>query len=208
MIWPVQLITAPTLEPLSLADAKAHLRLEGTLDDAAIDKLILAARKHVEKLCNRGLVTQTWELVMPAFPEASCPPSQRNLPASMQLDPGIELPKGNLSSVTSVKYIDTAGVQQTLASTEYTVDAVSEPAVMRLAYGKSWPGTRAQWDAVRIRYVVGWAVADVPEPLVQAIKLLVSQMYEHRTPEVTGAIVSALEFSFDALLSPYRLVTL
>lgn len=194
---PVQLITGPAQEPVTLAEAKAHLRIEHGLDDAGVTALIVAARAWVEEHCWRGLVTQTWELVEACFPDDA------DLEAARQ---GFELPKGNLVSVATVKYLDADGVQQTLAGSDYLVDTVAVPGRVRLAYGKSWPSYRYQWDAVRIRYDVGWAVGAVPQPIKQAILLLVSQMYENRTPEVTGTIVSPIQFAVTALLGAYRLV--
>ncbi len=193
----VYLYTAPASEPLTLAEVHKQLNLEHALDDVFLTGLISAARTHLEKECWRGFVTQTWEMVLSAFP------ADGNLPIERQ---GIELKKGNLVSVTSVKYIDEAGVQQTLAvNTDYVVDTVNLPGRVRRAYGVSWPGHRLQWDAVRIQYVVGWSVANVPTPLKQAMLMLVSQMYEIRTPEVEKAL-SVVGFAVDALSRPYRMV--
>lgn len=188
----VHLITKPASEPVTLTEAKAHLRLEHALDDAYVSALIVAARQWAEEYCWRGFVTQTWETVLEGFP---C---------------GDEIPlsKGNLSSLVSVTYIDANGAAQTLSFNEIldvVVDAVSEPGRVLLGYGKSWPTTRDQWDAVRIRYVVGWPVADVPVPIKQAILLLVSHLYEQRSPEIVGTIVSPVQFAVEALLGPYRL---
>lgn len=183
------LVTPPAAEPVTLTEAKAHLRLEHALDDTYVTALIKAARIHAEDVCWRGFVTQTWELILEAFPGAD----------------EVELRKGNLGAVTSVKYIDANGVEQTMASADYVVDTVSVPGRVLLAYGKSWPTTRDQWDAVRVRYTVGWAEAAVPLPIKQALLLLVSQMYEHRTPEVIGATLAKVGFAVDSLLSPYRL---
>lgn len=185
----VQLITPPAFEPVSLQEAKDHLRLEVGDDDAQVTADILGARQWVEEYLWRGLVTQTWELTLGGFP----------------CEDQVELPKGNLASITSVTYVDGDGATQTLATTEYVADAVSVPGKVRLAYGKSWPGTRYQWNAVKVRYVVGWAVADVPQPIKNAMKLLISQLYEHRTPEVVGTIVSPVQFAVTSLLAPYRL---
>lgn len=186
-----RLITPPAVEPVTLAEAKAHLRLEHSLDDAYVTTLIQAARQYVEKVCWRGLVTQTWELVIDEFPASDY----------------IELPKGELQSITSVSYVDANGVTQTFANTDYEADTVTVPGRIMLKYLMSWPsGARSVWNAVRIQYVVGWAdAAAVPAPIKQAILLLVSQMYEHRTPEVVGTIMAAVSFSFGALLAPYRL---
>lgn len=194
---PLNLITAPASEPITLAEAKAHLRLEESGDDTYVTSLIAAARHWVEQTARRGLVTQTWELTEKAFPlDALCPPEKQ----------GFELPFGNLVSVTSLTYVDADGVSQVMSSGDYSVDTATVPGRLRLAYGKSWPSARLQWDAVKIRYVVGWAQNAVPEPIKQAIKLLVSQMYEQRTPEVTGATLGKVQFAVDALLAPYRLV--
>jgi uncharacterized phiE125 gp8 family phage protein len=186
---PHYLVTAPATEPVSLAEARAHLRLEDSLDDVYVTTLIAAARRWVEERCRRGLITQTWELILDAFP-----------------DEEVELPRGPLQSITSVKYLDVDGVEQTLAPATYETDTVNDPGRLRLAYDKDWPDIRERWNSVRVRYVVGWAsAAAVPEPIRQAMQLLVSQMYEHRTPEVLGTIVSKVSFAVDALLSPYVL---
>jgi uncharacterized phiE125 gp8 family phage protein len=186
----LRLTTAPASEPVTLAEAKAHLRIEHTLDDTYIEVLIAAARQHVEAHCWRGLITQTWELVLEQFPDDTI---------------GVVLPKGRVASITSVKYIDTDGVEQTCAADVYDLDNDSEPSRLLLAYDQDWPSTRDQWDAVRIRYVVGTDAANVPAAVKQAVLMLVSQMYEHRTPEVVGTIVSPVKFAVDALLAPHRL---
>lgn len=186
---PLRLVTAPETEPVDVDEAKAHLRLEHTLDDDYVMALITAARQYVEEICWRGLVTQTWELVLGEFCE----------------EDEIQLPKGNLASITSVTYTDANGAAQTLATSVYEADTTNVPGFVRLKYGQSWPATRDRWDAVVIKYVVGWSGEDVPAPIKQAILLLVSQMYEHRTPEVTGTIISSVKFAQEALLAPYRL---
>lgn len=198
---PTRLVTAPEEEPLTLDEAKTHLRLEATEDDAFVEACITGARQWAEEHLWRGLVTQEWELVVPEFP---C------------TEDGLELPKGNLtadlvgdpapsSPIVSVKYLDPDGALQTLATTEYEVDDVNVPGRLRLAYDKSWPSIRSRWNAVRVRYQVGWSQANVPTPIKLALKLLVSQLYENRTPEVTGTIISKVEFAVEALLRPYRL---
>lgn len=183
-----RLITAPASEPVSVAEAKAHLRIEHSLDDTQIGVLIAVATATVQEMCWRALVTQTWELVLGGFPEGG----------------EVELPRGVLASIESVKYIDSDGVEQTLATSEYEADTDSVPGKLRLAHDKSWPSTRCQYDAVRVRYLVGTAAASVPTPLKQAVLLLVSEMYEHRTPTVFGQ-TSQVPFAVDALTAPYSL---
>ncbi len=213
---PVQLITPPAAEPITLQQAKDHLRLETAFDDAQVNGAILGARMYVEEICWRGLVTQVWELVLERFPgETDCygalipgsssPFGLSTHQAYLRAAEGIEVPKGNLVSVGSVKYLEpAAGAVTTLASSEYLVDTVSVPGRIRLAYGKSWPAHRAQWDAIRIQYTVGWAAEAVPQPIKQAMLLLISHLYENRTLEVPGRL-TPVQFAVDSLLAPYRL---
>lgn len=186
----MHVVTPPAAEPVTLAEAKEHLRLETAEDDGYVTTLIQAARQYIEEVCWRGVVTQTMETVLDGFPCGD----------------KVELRGGNLGGITSVTYTDPDGVSQTLSPSAYEADTVSVPGRLLLAYEEDWPSTRARWDAVRVRYTVGWAAADVPAPLRQALLLLVAQMYEQRVPEVTGASIGKLEFAVDALLSPYRLV--
>ncbi len=214
-----QLITPPAAEPVTLAEAKTHLRLETALDDAYVTALITTARKYIEEVCWRGLVTQTWELVLESFQGedtlelgsrgrrlGSGQSAFNELPrgnlSSSGFLPYIVLPKGNLGTVTSIKYIDENAVEQTLSNAVYAVDVVDTPGRVSLVDGQFWPATLwPRWDAVRIRYTVGWAVtASVwagPEPIKHAILLAISQLYEHRSLADLDAV--------DALLSPYRL---
>jgi hypothetical protein len=211
----------PNEEPVSLEEAKEQMALEGTEDDDFVSRLISAARRHVESHCNRGIMQQTWEAVLDGFPHHGHHLYQRHtcglyggfpvLPCRA-CELFIELPHGQLAtldsdpSVSSVTYVDVNGNTQTLATSEYVIDSVNVPGRIHRAPNKQWPATRRQWDAVKISYVVGWGIDYVPEPIKQAIVLLVSQMYEHRTPEVESRAITPVLFSYEALLSPYRLL--
>ncbi len=232
---PAQLITPPATEPVTLAEAKVHLRLETALDDDYVTALISAARQYTEQVCWRALVTQTWELVLDSFQgEDTLELGARGRRVVGSMGTGFtELPRGNLSTsgflpyivlpkgnlwvdpdhmlpaVSSVKYYDPDGNQQTLASTEYVVDGEDVPGRLRLGFNKYWPSTQwPRYDAVRIRYIVGWDVTNGawggPVPLKQACLLLISQLYENRTLELPGRL-TPVQFSYDALIAPYRL---
>lgn len=183
---------APAVEPVTIAEAKEHLRLETSDDDAYVDSLITAARVYTEGAIGRRLNNQTWQLILPAFPGRD----------------HITLPGTPLVSVTSVAYLDADGNSQTLSSsTDYEVDTSSRRGRVILRVNKDWPSTYGRWNDVTVTYVCGYGATAtaVPEPLRQAIKLLVAQMYEHRVPEVTGSIVSKVQFAYDALISLYRM---
>ena len=156
----------PASEPVTAAVAKAHLRLDTDDDAAAVARLIPAARRWIEQRFWLGVFTQTWELTLDSFPDEDF----------------IELPKAaNLASITSVSYVDGDGATQTLVQgTDFEADTKSRPGRVRLCYGKSWPSTRDQWNAVVVRYVVGWA--SVPEGITQAILIVLAWLYENPTP--------------------------
>ena len=127
----LDLITAPAAEPISTAIAKAHLRVDFSTDDTLIDSLVVAAREYVEQVTGRALITQTWELLDDRFKGRA-----------------IHLPNAPLQSVTSVKYIDTGGTEQTFSSGSYTVYTYSSnPGEVGLNFDEEWPQTRRIEDA-------------------------------------------------------------
>lgn len=161
------LVTASATEPLTLAEAKAQARVTNTDEDTLITSLIVAARQHVETLVRRALVTQTWDYKLDHFPVWE-----------------IEIPLPPLASVSSVKYLESAaGVDTTLATTEYRVLGASghNPGRITPDIGKVWPTTYDVGDAVTVRFVAGYgAAAAVPQPIKQAMLLLIAAWFENR----------------------------
>lgn len=183
----LKLITAATELAVSLADAKLHLRVDTTDEDTLITAYITAATEMAEQATGRALMPQTWELTLDAFPSA------------------FELTRVPAASITSLKYWDTAGVQQTLGTGLYTLDNADDYANAYVVpvYGGAWPDTRDQINAVALRYVAGYAAAaNVPDSIKAWIKLQVGAMYENRQAE--GAVQTyALGFA-DRLLDRYK----
>jgi hypothetical protein len=228
---PFRVKTAPADEPVSLTEAKSQLNLETAEDDDLLALLIAAAREHAEAYCNRGLVTQTVELKLSAFPGQGVDPARFHAGGAgygygffpyngfacgdayyrfPYGDPKVELPFGKLSETPnlSLKYINSAGNEVTLtADTDFVIDAVSVPARLYPAFGKTWPVPRRQWDAVTVTYDVGTDIDGVPAGIKQAMLLLIASMYEHRTIEVEKALVP-IKFSYDSLLSPFKVYAL
>jgi uncharacterized phiE125 gp8 family phage protein len=190
------LVTPPTEEPLELAEAKLHLRIEEsqTAEDGLVDALIRAARQYVEEYTGRALVKQTWKLTLDRFP-TDC---GRDMPIRVPLPP--------LRSVGSIKYIDSSGVQQTLASSEYLVDSVSEPARIAPAYEKTWPIARQQMNAVEVQFECGATTgAEAPPSLKAAMKLLIGHWYANKEA-VTDVSVAPLPMAVESLLSQHRVI--
>lgn len=183
----LKLITAPASEPVTLPEAKAHLRITQSSEDTLITALIVAARQGAEHMTGRALMPQTWELALDEF-EAE-----------------ISIPMPPLASITSVKYVDTAGVLQTMAESAYQLDTHSTPARLLPAYGTCWPSTRDQANAVLIRYEAGYANAGaVPQEIKQWMLLRIGMLYENRESVVAGSALSEVPY-VDCLLDPYRI---
>jgi uncharacterized phiE125 gp8 family phage protein len=191
----LKLVTAPVVEPVSLLQAKQHLRVTIPDEDALILSLIIAARSHAETFTGRRFVTQTWDYFLDCFPWLEWSRSG-----------SFEIPNGPLQSVTSVKYIDEAGVEQTMNTSEYLVDAKSDPGRISPAYGKTWPAPRLQMNAVTVRFVCGYGLAAaVPYEISAGILLLIGEFFKHREETVVGSL-QEVPRGAEALLTPYRVI--
>ena len=170
--WDLQQSTAPSAEPLTVDDVIAHLNFDGTADRAILQTYLSAAIGYVQRVGQVQLMTATYKLYLDRFHNV------------------MMLPRPPCASVTSVKYLDTDGVEQTLSSSYYLLNNVSKtnPATLTLAYNYQWPSVRnAQYNSVTIEYVAGYTNADsVPEDYKQVIRAKVGTMTEHREGVVLG----------------------
>lgn len=187
MGWKVTL--APSVEPVTLAQAKAHLRVEHADEDAFIEALITVAREEAEQQLDRSISLQTIRLVLDAFPAGP-----------------IRLPRGPVVSVSAVRYYDADGVPRTVSSSDYALDDAQVEAWLLPAYGTTWPAARDQANAVEIDYVAGWSDTDCPASIVQWILLRVGTLYAYREadsdrPPMPGGFA-------DRLLDRFRLHSL
>lgn len=195
----LSLATAPSVEPMLKAEAKAYLRVDSanTDEDTLVDSLIIAARQQAETYTGRALITQTWDLVLDRFPSGDRP---------------IDVPLPPLQSVTSITYLDTNGTSQTLSSANYIVDTKNEPGRIALAVGESWPDTQAdRINAVTVRFVAGYgAAAAVPEGIKTAMKLLIAHWFENREPVAAGVGFSStpMPMSVEMLLWQHRILVM
>lgn len=156
--WTV--VTAPTIEPITVEEAKAQARITDSASDDLIDGYIVSAREAAEQHLGRGLLTQTLKLVLDDW--ANVVPLPQAAP---------------LQSITHVKYYDTDGTLQTLATSYYDTDTVSRPGRVVLKPSQSWPSLQSERrnGRVEITYVVGWtSAAAVPERIRHGIKLHVT----------------------------------
>ena len=158
----------PTAEPVTLAEAKIHLRVDNNDEDTYITNLIIGARQMVETHTNRALVDTTFVYKINAFPPSGF------------VDSRVLLPRSPLDSVSSVTYLDTNGDSQTLATSVYEVDTSSLPGRIRLKFAQSWPNTRLHPEVITITFIAGYGAASaVPASVKTAVKMIVNDLYEH-----------------------------
>lgn len=188
----LKLITAPAAEPITLTEAKLHLRVEHTVDDDLITGLIQAARERAEHLLGRALITQTWARVLDAFPAAE-----------------IELGMPPVQSISSLVYVDGAGDTQTMATADYSLDATTAPGwVLPSEDLGTWPSTLNTANAVTVTFVAGYGASGtaVPAAIKAWMKLEIGTLYKHREAIVAGVSVADLPGGYhERLLDPYRI---
>lgn len=171
----VKAIGSVSTEPVSLATARLHLRLD-TLgsppshpDDALVTALITVAREAVENFTELTVAVNTFQMKLDYFEDLA-----------------INLGTFPVNSITSITYVDTNGVTQTLPSGDYVLDTFSKPAQIVLAYDKQWPPVRNQPNAITVTFQAGFTgntspVTNVmPKALVQAMLLTITDLYETR----------------------------
>ncbi len=194
----LSLVTPPTVEPVSLAEAKAHTNPCGSDDDGLLAGYILAARLHAENYIRGAIITQTWDAKY-----------DHGWPMVWVRDycrTRIELPLRPVQSVTSVSYVDDNGATQTLSGSLYTTHLDRPVPCIDRAYNQSWPSVRDVSDAITVRFVAGYLPEKVPDGIRQAILLLIGHWYANRETVNIGNITSELPFTTQALLDPYRVL--
>lgn len=181
------LITPPAIEPVTLAEAKVHLKVDTTDDDALIMRAISGAGARAEWHVGRAFITQSWMLRLDCWP-------QSNL---------IEIPLPPLQVVNTITTYAMDDAATVLDPASYQVDTASAPARIVLRAGASPPLDLRAMDAVEIAFTAGYGddETDVPAPIREAILEFVAHLYVHRGEDGGDPVVTA-----QALLAPYRML--
>ena len=182
--------TAPSTTPVSLAEAKTHLRVTGTDDDTYITTLIDVATQTAEEFLNLKLMSQTWVLYLDEFPDY------------------FDLLIGTLktASIGGIKYYNDSNVITTLADSNYFIDEFHRPARVYFADDATIPDTFSRPNAVAVEFTLGFSTAsNVPAPIRQAILLIIGTYYEVRQDVVTGTIATHIPKTSEFLLRQYRI---
>lgn len=182
----LRLTTPPAVHPIALSDAERHVFSDDPGDSLAIKRMVRAATHMVQTETARQFVNATWTLTLDSFPAA------------------IELRVCPVQSVTSVKYYDTAGAQQTLDSSDYLVDTASEPGRITPAPNTVWPVTQQRANAVEVVFTAGYGDSHygVPEAAQQAILLLVGNWFANREP--VGTVGGEIALTYRSLVNSLK----
>lgn len=182
-------VSGPAVEPVSVAEAKDYLRLDGDIEDALVASLVLTSRLHVEAALGLALVTQSWRLILDRWPESG---AQR-------------LPIRPVQSVSEIRILSAEGQPAILDPAGYALDgAAAAPRLLSLSGAWSQPGQSRLGIEIDIIAGFGASPDDVPAPLRQAIKLLVAHWYENREIVEIGAAATRVPDQVSELLSVWR----
>lgn len=179
----LKLKTAPAVEPITLEEAKLHLKVDSADDNTLITALITTARQLAELETKRAFITQTWEMYLDSAPAE------------------IGIPKPPLQSVESIKVLDQDGNETTVDSSYYDVDkAENSPGRVNLKSGCCWP-THRGFASFIVEFKAGYgdAAADVPEALKQGILQLIGHLYDNRDSQEIPKGIKALFWPFKIL---------
>jgi len=183
----------PAVEPVTVAEAKAHMRVDSDAEDALIGSLLLTSRLHIETALSLAFITQSWKLTLDRWPAGR----------------EVELPLAPLISVGGVRVKDGSGSSATLSEQSYLLDIVSRPP--RLVWNNTappQPGSVAKGIEIDLTAGFGDTSASVPAPLKHAILLLTAHWYEHRDPREVGHDGARIPDAISELINPFRTIRL
>lgn len=191
-IGELELVTAPAVEPVSLADAKIYCRVDRDIEDSLIESFISSARRKVELHLGRSLINQTWRLNLDKWPSSG----------------RVLLPKSPLQSISSISYYDPDGLQTVWPASNYTTGSVRRVGAIWKVPSADFPSLESgREQPISIEYVAGYGAAgsDIPDQFLTAIKMLVLSMYDLRGVAYTGSKPHDLSLNVDALLADDRI---
>lgn len=190
---PLALTSAPALEPVTLDDVKAHLRIDGPQEDTLLASLILTSRLHLEAALDLAMIEQGWTLQLDRWPKGQ----------------SVDIPISPLQAVTLVRVKNDAGGWDAIGPANYLADiAAKPPRVIFHGAVRPVPGVPAAGIEITFTAGFGAAPASVPAPLRHAIMMLVAHWYEHRESVEIGSNAVRIPDAVSDLVAPFRKIRL
>lgn len=181
--------SGPAAEPVTVAEAKAHLRIDHSAEDVLIGSLILTSRLHIEAALGIALIAQGWRLLLDSWPRGA----------------QVRVPLRPLIAVSEIRVRAADGTPTVVDADAYEPDTASNsPRIVRTA--ASWPQPGRAAHGIEIDFTAGFGTTadDVPAPIKQAVLLLVAHWYEHRDPIEIGSEATVIPHGISDLLAPWR----
>jgi uncharacterized phiE125 gp8 family phage protein len=185
------LLNGPAIEPVSLAETKSWLRVDGHEEDSLLSSLIVSARRTLEAYARRRLVTQFWRMTLDAWPKTA-----------NKADICVAIPLTPFQRVTTIRVYDGANVAHPAPAEIYYAPPATDRARVTFSAAPPTPGRSV--DGIEIDIVAGYGdqASDTPEPLRCALLTLIAYWYENRgDAPATAADISA---NARALAAPFR----
>ena len=177
---------APTSEPLSLADAKTFMHILEVDEDTLITSMIVSAREYAESYTNRQFEIATWELI------------------TDRMYSGLTIDKSTVTEISSIEYMDSDGVYQTLSTDDYYL--YFEHGAAKLHF-ESIPSYKSDKRAIKITFKAGYTT--VPSSIVSYLKVLVSTIYENREQYIVGVSIETMANpAIHKMLNMYKVQTI
>jgi uncharacterized phiE125 gp8 family phage protein len=185
------LLAGPAVEPWTVAELKAFLRVDADDDDAVIASLIAAARAQIEAMTRRVLLVQSWRITRDAWPR----------------DGRIALRTGPLRALIAARVVDADGTAHDIDLQRFVIDAEGG-VIAAPAWSLPQPGRGAAGIALDVELGYGTQGSDVPELLRHAVRSLVAHWYENRGLAAIGSSVAMLPGSVAAMIASFRVPAL
>lgn len=207
----LKITTQPTIEPISIEEAKEHLRLDDDIDDIPVLTYVKAARLWAEKYTGRFFITRTVQQFLDSS-ASTLDPLYEGMRSGILARPYgnyIELSASPTITVTSVNYYNDSDTQSTWATSNYYVDNVSDLGRIYLRDTGTFPTDLRAANGLEINYTAGYGSArsDVPSDIKLAMLQYMTFAYEHRG-EQEGGTPPMLPKILNTLLSPYKIMRL
>ena len=186
------MISPPSVEPVTLADMKAHLRVTHDSEDSLLLSLVKAAREELEQATGLALISQGWRLYLDCWPATQT----------------VLIHKAPVAALSTVTVYDLAGAPFSPPLAGFVLDRFSRPARIALPDAVAAPGKKLNGIEIDLTAGFGATGVEVPDGLKRAIMLLAAHWYEFRGAETFDRESAAWPPSFDRFVSRYHRVGL
>ena len=186
MRYSIRTVTPAASPPLSTADAKKHLEVQHSDDDALIAAQVAAAVDAVERFTGQVLADCVMEMVLPGFPV---------------FPEMLSIPREPVTEILSLLYTDSDGEEAEVTDFRWSE---SSPDVVMPAFRSAWPSAADEPGSVRLRFRAGYGPGLAPSSLIEAAKLLLGHFYANREAVVTGTIATEVQLGVQRLCSSFR----